>query len=94
MLKGWKKPLKAEDLYNLKPSDSAKAINEIWESNWTAENHQCTGVNDIHNHPKASILWPLFKCFGGTFLVASAIRLTNILIQVGSFSELLRPITR
>ena len=79
MLKGWKNPLTTEDLYNLKPTDSAKAINDSWDKNWNAE---LEGAQKSTKEGKGSIFMPLVKTFGGMFLTASVIRLVNILIQV------------
>ena len=77
----------SDDLYDLKPSDSAKQINSIWEKNW-ADQHRSYHPRQSHTNEKCSIVIPLIKSFGGLFAFSSAIRLINILIQVVRHSNL------
>ena len=84
MIKGSKNPLTSDDLYNLKPTDGAAAINESWNKNWSQEVERKANKQGGTTVTNGSILLPLVKTFGGMFLVASLIRMANILIQVVS----------
>ena len=74
LYKGWKKPLGPDDLYRLKPEDTSKVINAKWNKYWSRQ------VKKTGNRP--SILVPLVRSFGGTFVVASFYSFVNNIITV------------
>ena len=67
----------------MKPSDSAKEVNKVWEKNWEDYRKQPNTQPSKTN----SIVIPLFKSFGGLFALSSALRVVNILIQVVSLMK-------
>ena len=82
--KGWKKPLKAEDLYDLNPADSASTIIPRWEENWEQQRKRKSKNAKSPQEINLSIVPTIAWSFGGTFAVASFIRFTNILLQLVS----------
>lgn len=82
--KGWKKPLTADDLYDLHPDDSSRNIIPVWEQNWEKQKEQKSRNAKDANVVNLSIVPTMIRSFGGLFAVASFIRFINILMQMVS----------
>ena len=80
--KGWKKPLKSDDLYDLNPADSARQIIPIWENNWQKQKEKKLRKAKDSSEIKVSIIPTMIRSFGGLFAVASFVRFINILMQL------------
>ena len=82
--KGWKAPLKADDLYDLNPVDSSSHIIPRWEENWENQRKRKSKTVKPPGEINLSIVPTIVWSFGGTFAVASFIRFINILMQLVS----------
>ena len=80
--KGWKAPLKADDLYDLNPADSSRQIIPIWENNWKKQWQKKLHKTQNPSEIKLSIVPTIVRSFGGLFAVASFVRFINILMQL------------
>ena len=87
ILKGWKNPLKADDLYDLHPEDSSSHIIPRWEENWEKQRKRKSKANKTSGEIILSIVPTIVRSFGGTFAVASFVRFINILMQLVSLIE-------
>ena len=82
--KGWKKPLTAEDLYDLHPNDSSRNIIPVWEENWQKQKERKSRHAKDSNVINLSIVPTIIRSFGGLFAAASFVRFINILMQMVS----------
>ena len=82
--KGWKKPLKADDLYDLNPDNSSQTIIPAWEKNWEKQRKKKLRNAKIPTQINLSIVPTIVQSFGGLFAVATFVRFLNILMQMVS----------
>ena len=75
IIKGWKKPLTAEDMYDLNPNDGCRALNPVWERHWQRQEKKKFGLKPL------SILPTLVVTFGLRYLQASCVQLVTILLN-------------
>ena len=80
--KGWKNPLKADDLYELNPDDHSTHILPKWEENWQKQRERKSRNAKTPNGIYLSIVPTMIRSFGGLFAVASFVRFINILMQL------------
>ena len=80
--KGWKKPLTADDLYDLHPDNSSRNIIPVWEQNWGKQKERKSHNAKNPNVVNLSIVPTIVRSFGGLFALASFIRFINILMQL------------
>ena len=76
--KGWKNPLTENDLYDLHPSERCETNHGKWEANWNKL------ANQRYNKKAISVLKPVFKTFGWSYLVSSFIQLMSVLFNQAS----------
>ena len=72
---GWRRPVVAEDLYDLHPSERSDNVYSKWSKHWTRLTHQGNKKKDVN------VLWPVFYTFGGAFLLSSFLQLLSVLFN-------------
>ena len=78
IVKGFRKPLEKEDLYDLNPEDSIITLMPKWEKNWISKCSKNKGE-------RTSVMIPLTKTFGWSFLEANLINVLYVVLTTVSY---------
>ena len=81
--RGWKNPIKEENLHDVNPDSSCKKVMADWTRFWNFQYQRKIKDKDDDSSfkPKMTILPTMFLTFGTTYLLAGTNRLITILVQ-------------
>ena len=79
---GWKRRLKAEDLYDLTQDDLSRNIVPVWERNWEKQRQKKIRKAQLPTQIHMSIIPTILQTFGSSFAVATFVRFVNSATQL------------
>ena len=79
---GWKRHLKADDLYDLNQDDLSRNIVPVWERNWEKQRRKNIRKAQIPTQIHMSIIPTILQTFGSSFAVATFLRFVGLVMQM------------